>query len=371
MPMRAVWIGLVWCAPALGLAADAGRGAQLYLQGPADVPLCVSCHGADPAVSRNNLLRAADQPTGLLKTLGTVSAMGYLRPLLSETDIADLAAYLGQVARAQAAPLAEAWPRTLEFGSLQPGAVSPTSEVLWQNRSSQPVAAPQPRLAGGRFQLAHNCNGLVPAGGDCRVKLYALGGPIGDSADALWLAADPPVVIGVSVRVRDEPVAVWQYDAPADGVDFGPVTLGQRAEHQIVVHNRGSMPGLLGVGTLTGPGAAAFTGFSGCDDAQPVQPGRSCVLTLRYQPGAALEQRAALQWRGDGTHPPVLALRGSGAATPPVAEPGPQPGAGGSGGGGGCAAAPAARPGDVTLWALGLAAVAALAGRRRRPMTGR
>lgn len=79
-------------APLAGLAADAERGAQLYLRRPTDAPACVSCHGPDPAGNRNNILRASDQPLALVKALGTVGVMGYLRPVLSDTDIGDLAA---------------------------------------------------------------------------------------------------------------------------------------------------------------------------------------------------------------------------------------------------------------------------------------
>ena len=362
---------LIAALPALvaggaALAADAERGAQVFLQLPDDTPSCVSCHGADPAASRNNLLRAADQPLVLQKTLGAVSAMGYLKPLLTDADVADLAAYLGTVARVRAATTLAVWPRTLEFGALAPGAASAVSQVVWQNLSPQTVPGPAPRLVGGRFALDGGCREPVPAGGSCAVGVRALAGAAGDLADTLVFGADPlqgVAMVGLSAQVNAAPAARWVADL--DAVDFGSVVRGQSAERLVVLRNAGTAAGALGAATLTGPGVAVFEGQEGCSTGAPVLPGQSCLLRLRYSPTSVAAHRATLQLRADGTHPQTLLLRGQGVDAPadPPKEPPP---AGHGGGGGGCAMAPAARPGDVSLWALVLAAAAALGWRRRR-----
>jgi hypothetical protein len=69
-----------------------------------------------------------------------------------------------------------------------------------------------------------------------------------------------------------------------------------------------------------------------------------------------------LQWRGDGTLPLTLPVRGEAVAVAGPPDPAP---VGGGSGGGGCAAAPAARSADVSLAAWLLAAAVALGWRRR------
>jgi mono/diheme cytochrome c family protein len=75
---RALAALLLTTAPAWGLAADAARGARLYLQLPSGITGCVACHGPDAAQGRNNLLNAAGRPQGLQRALNTVAAMGFL-----------------------------------------------------------------------------------------------------------------------------------------------------------------------------------------------------------------------------------------------------------------------------------------------------
>lgn len=345
-------------APAASLAADAGRGARLFLQRPGDVPTCVDCHGADPAASRNNLLRAADQPAALQKALGTVSAMGFLRPALTEADVADLAAYLGGVSRLQASTAVAVWPRTVEFGGLQPGAASASAQVTWLNLATRTVAAPMPRLVQGRFVLDSGCRDPLPPGGSCTVSLRAVAGAAGDLTDVLGFAGDADVLIGVSARVRADPAAVWSAEFKA--VDFGTVEPGQSVERRVLLRNVGTSPGLLGAATLTGPGVASFDGHEGCGNGVPVWPGQSCTLSLRFRPGAAGLHRATVQWRADGAHPSTVTLQGVGARAVAGPSDPPPAGQGGGGGGGGCAAAPAARTGDASLWLWALAAVAGL-----------
>ena len=355
---------LLASGPAAALAADAVRGARLYLQLPADVPSCASCHGADPAGNRNNILRAGDQPQVLLKALGAVSAMGYLKPVLSDADLADLAAYLGAVTLARGRSDQAFWPRTVDFGTLVPGAASPLVPVRWRNLSSHPVSAPVVQLVDGRFEIAHDCRGLVAPGADCQVSLRALAARPGDLVDALRFGVEPVAVVGVAARVRAEPLPVWVADVPSGVVDFGRLAAGERATRTVTLRNAGTAAGAVGAATLTGPGSHAFEWADGCALAGELVPGQACTLSLEFRPGTDGASTALLQWRGDGTQPQTLELRGQGVAAPVEVPPTPPP-AGGTGGGG-CAAGPPARTGDITLAALLLSAAAARYGRRRR-----
>ena len=70
-----------FCTPAA--AQDAVQGAMLYMRLANDTRACVSCHGPDPGVNPNNILRAADSPNTLVKVMSTVSAMGFLSSQLN------------------------------------------------------------------------------------------------------------------------------------------------------------------------------------------------------------------------------------------------------------------------------------------------
>lgn len=352
-------------APLAGLAADAERGAQLYLRLPTDAPACVSCHGPDPAGNRNNILRASDQPPALVKALGTVGVMGYLRPVLSDADIGDLAAYLGAVSRAATSATVAIWPRTIDFGTLVPGASSPPALLRWRNLSSQPVEPPALTLTRNRFQLEHDCQGPVAPGADCRISVRAVAGDSDDLTDVLRLGSPLPALVGVAARVRAEPAPAWVADAPSGLVDFGVVTVGETALRRVALRNAGTAGGVVGVAVVTGPGSTAFEWTDGCATAGVLMPGQACTLTLRFTPGSASAPSATVQWRGDGALAQTLEVRARAQTAVPVVPP-TQPPVGGSGGGGGCAAAPPGRPGDFGLLALLLAAAAALTGRRRR-----
>ena len=154
-------------------AADAARGAYLYLQTDTGLRSCVVCHGPDPGQNRNNLLRAADQPTALTRALSTVGVMGYLGSALSDADRADVSAFLLSVARLNAPDTAlRVGPISLEFGQVGVGARSATQSVRLSNpSSSRAVAVEPPRATDATLSLSHDCPASLPPLAFCDVKV--------------------------------------------------------------------------------------------------------------------------------------------------------------------------------------------------------
>ena len=73
-------------ASAPAAAQDAAHGQQLYMS------ICIVCHGFPPAGGPE---RAAGNPTMIRNAInGGVAAMGFLRTVLTQADINDIAAYL-------------------------------------------------------------------------------------------------------------------------------------------------------------------------------------------------------------------------------------------------------------------------------------
>lgn len=355
-------------------AADAVRGAQLYLQLPSGDASCVACHGADPAANRNRLLGAAGQAVILQKALNAVGVMGYLKPLLTEVDVADLSAYLDSVARAAAIAAdggPQVWPRSIEFGTLAAGAASPTHTVWLRHRGSVPLTDVAPRLAGGRFLLTHDCPAVLQPGALCSAQLRALAPPAGESvSDALLWGGASPARIGLSATGSGGLVATLVADAAT--IDFGGAAVDTPVTRRLRLSNAGNAATTLTTATLTGPTAPAFALTAGCMSGTVLGPGESCTADIVWRPGAAVAYEAALQWRSDGTRAAPLRLQAQGLAPPPTQlPPASGPTVSEPGGGGGCAAAPPSwRGGDASLllWA-GLAAC--FLGRRRGLRRGR
>lgn len=356
-------------------AQDAVRGAQLYLQLPDGATSCIGCHGPDPAQNPNNILRAADRPNDLLQALNTVSRMGYLRQSLSDTDIADLAAYLGRVLQVASptAPIA-LWPTTIEFGAFTPGSVLPPHRVELRNQGGSVLSLAAPQLQGGGHTMTSDCGAALAPGASCRVELRAIAAVPGRAASTLVLASNAPwspLMLGMSSTVRDGPLGVLSADLPDAPLDFASVTVGASAVREFALLSHGTAAVTLGAITVTGPQLAAFRPEGDCVRGLVLAPGSRCTMRLRFVPGVALPATATLQLRTDGGNPGTLALSGVGVAAsapPPTLPSADAPSGGGcSGGGGGSASSSGSdRPVDPLLAVMVVLAIAVLV-RRRRP----
>ena len=256
-----------WALHAPAAAADAERGARLYLGLPGGQASCVECHGPDPGLDRNRLLNAARGPFAIDEALRKAAAMGYLAELLSPADRADLSAYLALVAsEAEGSSAALAWPWGLEFGRVAPGAALAPQPVRLRNRGSGPLAlAPGLReLAPGGaagLTLAHDCPELLPPGAGCTVQLgLVAAGPGLVRASLTWGdAAGALRPVGVSATVGQAPAGSARWlDAPAERVVALQAAPGGEAAALLTMHNAGAAPLVLGVPAITGPGRGAF-----------------------------------------------------------------------------------------------------------------
>lgn len=355
-----------WCLLSPARAQDAARGAGLYLQLPGNLASCVSCHGPDPAANRNNLLRAAGQPVVLLKTLNAIGVMGYLKGALSDADVADLSAYLDTVLRTASNPTRSVWPRSIEFGELGLGEVSPEHTLRLRNLSAAPLTGVTPRLVTGHFELRHDCPASLAPGATCSAHVRAFAPAAGQQAvDALVWGDGQGAVVGLSARGATGPVARLVLDPAV--LDLGSAEVGQLVTRRVRVVNAGTADATLGVSTLTGPTAGAFSTDGRCPPATVLSPGTACVLDLRWRAGAAVPYDALLQWRSDGTQPAPMRLQALGTAAAVPADPPPaEPPA--AGGGGGCTSSRSSAQADpgTTLWtAWALGALFVRRGRKR------
>jgi hypothetical protein len=389
--------------PAAAHGQDAARGAQLYLRLPGGEPACVECHGPDPGQNRNRLLNAAQGPQAITLAIGRAAPMGYLAPLLTDADKADLSAYLAAVNQ-QAEPgstTAQAWPWGLEWGRLAPGAAAPTLKAQVFNRGSGAVElAPSVSGAAQALALSHDCPTLLPPGAGCTASLQLLPtAPARLGAALRWQAPGPQAVapVGLFASRADAAVGIAEASPPVELVHLNPAGGSASAGFDIV--NAGAQGLTLGVPAITGPAQALFsTAGSTCVAGLALSPGQRCTVrvTATASPGTGFAE-ALLQWRNDGQHlqPVVLRAERGGVPSPtpapppaPVPPPAPAPPtspapapapspapapapAVPAKGGGGCSMAHGPRaPDPVWVFVLGLAAWR-LAQRRVQPGSGR
>jgi cytochrome c553 len=381
--MRSTLARLAWSALAAGCAIasaptaaqDAANGAMLYMRLASDARACVSCHGPDPGLSHNNILRAADNPAALTQVLNTVSVMGFLRPLLSDTDRADVAAFLGTVSRLNASERAlRLWPVTLEFGTAPVNGLSAPQSVRVTNASAtQPLALTAITASHPEFMLSHDCPAALAPGAACDAHLRLRPGVTGLVRGALQVqSAGAPYYAGLSGYGAAGPLSQldWRIGgAPASAVVRFAAPGAQGVQRQtLALVNPGPMPALLGLTSITGPRATQYQVERGCASGTVLLAGTQCELVLAYTPGALAEAQAVLQLRSDQGNPMSLRLEGAGLAQEPKSEDPPAPALAESGGG--CSVGPPnlRRTDPLLLLAAFLAALAAWKRQRvRRP----
>lgn len=346
-------------------AADAARGAQLYMRTDADTRSCVSCHGPDPGQNPNNILRAADSPDTLTKVLNTVSQMGFLRSQLSDADRADIAAFLGSVTRLNAAATGiRAWPVTLDFGTLAPATDSATQSIRLANPSAtQPLGLAGITVTDPQAILTHNCPAELAPATACEVQVrtrLAAAGLFRAAVQVASPALTTPVLVGLTAAgTSATPSALGWQGNPAQ-LRFESAAGATQVRQALVLANPGPLPAVIGLLSIVGPDAARFSiERTACAQGSVLVAGTSCEMQLIYTPGLADSTQATLQLRSDQANPPSLRLEG--ARTPPMpAETLPAEG------GGGCSTRPPGGPKDPLLPLLAVLATAWALWRPRR-----
>lgn len=321
------------------LSGDAARGARLYLGLPGGENSCVECHGPDPGQNRNRLLFAAQGPAAISLAITKAAPMGYLRELLGEADLADLAAYLAIVnALVQDDAEQQVWPWGLEFGRRLAGETAEHTVQLLNN-AAQPLAL-SPSLQSwpgdvGQLALAHDCPVLLPTGQSCSATVRLTTGAIGRvQASLRWQAAGlgGRAPVGISAQVVDGATPLGR----ATLAETAPAVLALRArpgqaavaEHELV--NTGNASLSLGTPAITGPGQTAFAlaaGGNACVAGQVLPPQGRCTLRISATAPAVGTRMAVLQWRNDARHLPpwTLVVEADGLAAPAPAPAPPPP----------------------------------------------
>ena len=352
-------------------AQDQVEGAMAYVRLANDSRSCIACHGPDPGLNHNNILRAADNPGTLTKVLNTVSAMGFLRPQLTEADRADVTAFLGNIVRINtaSAPL-RLWPVTLEFGQTPVGATSARQLIRLVNPSkTSAFAVSSVTSTTATVRLMHSCPASLAPKESCEVGVEhqpIAGGPQRGAILVNGPSLTQPMVVGLIGYGASGPVSQlsWQLPSPAGRV-IGEAG-GGLLRRNVTLTNPGTMPAVLASTSITGPDASQFKLESGCSAGSVLLAGTSCEITVSFSPNRQPESKAVLQLRSDQGNPAALLLEGL--STPATRPTVPIENVLTSSGGGCSVGPPGGRLPDPLMWLMVAMAAAATRVRRRTPM---
>jgi cytochrome c553 len=334
---------LLALTPWLADAQDAARGEALYraLPGNPGVGSCISCHG-EPINNRNSVLRGGVGAALISRTIAAVGAMGYLRQVLTDADLADIAAYLASVVPAGAIDtLPELSPTTDQFGAQLVGTQSAERVLLLRNRQPRNDVSIGAILSSDstQFPLQHDCPLALPPLAQCHIRIAFR------PAAASTIIARFSVVDSAGTLLRSGTLAgqgveqapsqlAWR-EPPA--LAFGNVALGASSERTAQLVNASVAPVQLQRLRLTGPNASRFTLDTDCAAPARLPANGACELRVRFAPSTAGLAEAWVEIESDASNAPLARVSASGVTTldgptvPPAPPPPPPPEGGGGG----------------------------------------
>lgn len=320
-PARALASALMLAA-ALGAgpasAADALRGKSLYLSTPGGISCAnSSCHGTNVSANKNKVLRGANNPTTIQNAINRdTGGMGiYRNNVLTATDVADIAAYLGNP-NVSAGPVATVTPASLAFGTVAVGSTSTVQTVTLRNSGTAALTVATIAVSNAAFVIAGGgscaAGGSVAAGGSCTVNLQFRPTAAAAASGSLTITHNAaPATSTVSLSGTGGGVAAAA--VTPNSLSFGSVATGSRSAVQTAtVQNSGSAAPTLSTISVSNT-QFRITGGSCAAGGTVAAGGGSCTVLVDFGPTATGAASANLSIAHNASASPLLvALSGSG-----------------------------------------------------------
>ena len=276
--------------------------------------------------NKNKLLRGANNPTTIQNAINRdTGGMGiYRNNVLTPTDVADIAAYLGNP-NVSAGPVATVTPTTLAFGTVAVGSTSTAQTVSLRNSGSAVLSVSSIAVSNAAFVVASGgtcaAGGSVAVGGSCTVNVTFRPTTATAASASLTITHNAsPTTSTVSLSGTGGGAA-----APAvtpASLAFGSVATGSRSAVQTAtVQNSGSAA--LTLSTISVSSAQfRITGGSCAAGGTVAAGGGSCTVLVDFGPTATGAASATLNIAHNaGGSPLMVALSGTGIVpAAPVAQ---------------------------------------------------
>ena len=112
-----------------------------------------ACHGPDPTVNQNKIKNGSSAAT-IASTINTNLDMMFLRGVLSNSQLNDLAAYIANPSSTNTAPIASLSPTIMGFGQVSVGTKSVVQTVTLKNTGASTLQVSALTINGSDFALA-------------------------------------------------------------------------------------------------------------------------------------------------------------------------------------------------------------------------
>ncbi|OWQ44151.1 hypothetical protein CDL60_25675 [Roseateles noduli] len=256
-------------------AADPVAGQARFSQ------VCAACH---TVASTAVVDRGRNNPAMIQNAINTIPQMAGVGGAVSATDIANIAAYLGNS------------PSTISFAQTAVGATSAVS-TLTVSASRLAALGSLSAVASGDFAVqGGSCGTSVPAGTSCTVGVVFRPTAAGARSGALTLSHNgisTPIPIALSGTANVTLTAVLSADATT--LAFGNQPLASAsAARTVTLSNTGTASLDFSSIGVTGANAGDFTRGGSCAVGTPLAVGANCTVTATFAPTATGARAATL-----------------------------------------------------------------------------
>ncbi|WP_141101006.1 choice-of-anchor D domain-containing protein [Roseateles aquatilis] len=263
----------VVAAPAL--AADPIAGRTKFSQ------VCAGCH---TVASTAVVDRGRNNPAMIQNAINTIPQMGSVSGRFDASDLADIAAYLGNS------------PASLSFAQTAVGQSSAVSTITISASRIAALGNLSATASGDFVVQGGNCGSTVPAGTSCTVGVVFQPTAAGSRNGALTISHNgisTPIPIALSGTAN----AALQAGLSADATTlaFGTQTVGTPSTARTVtLTNTGGASLDFGSIGVSGANAGDFARGGSCAVGTPLAVGATCTVTATFTPAAAGSRSASI-----------------------------------------------------------------------------
>lgn len=267
-------------------AQDINNGRQLYITPLVSGQFSCSngqCHGPTPAANQNKIQNAANDPDRISFAISSVLQMAFLRNNVNGSQLADLAAYIGDPSGVTNAPIAQVSPGSLSFAATPVGGTSATQQVSISNTGTAALTISSIISDSAEFVLAGSCTSIAP-NASCVVTVRFA--PTAINARSGTLTVTHNAAGGAStVTLTGTGTAVIAQLTPA-AITFPAMLLGSSSGVEVItVTNAGNLQLSISAVNSSSPEFPLAGGT--CVAGGAVAPGANCTIGVRFVPTAA------------------------------------------------------------------------------------
>jgi mono/diheme cytochrome c family protein len=304
------------------LAQDINNGRALYITPLVSGQFSCSngqCHGPTPANKQNGIQNAADDPDRIALAISQVAQMAFLKTHVTGSQLADLAAYIGNPGGVAGSPTATVTPASLSFPSTVVGSGAPAQHFAINNTGTAALNVSGVSSNNTEFSLVSSC-GTIAAGDSCSVSVGFTPAATGNRSGTITVSHNATGGVSViAVSGTGSVAAIPGIQVTPSSLDFGAVAVGSfSGSLTVAINSTGTAPLVI---TAISDTSSIFPLLGGtCTIGAPIAPGTSCTIVLRFVPSAEGVQSRTFAISHNANAASV-ALNLTGTGTPAVGAP--------------------------------------------------